>query len=118
MGEQLTHKDQGGKTGIGILLMVFSSLCACFGQMFWKLSAEGSFLLLLIGLALYGVGAVIMLVAYRFGKLSVLQPIMSMNYVFAILIGKLVFSEGMPVMKLGGIVAVIFGVVLIGGENE
>ncbi|MDR0851645.1 MAG: EamA family transporter [Clostridiales Family XIII bacterium] len=122
MNEKLSDLNKPDKTykysGIGVALMVVSSLCACIGQMFWKLSATGTLLELILGLFLYGVGAVVMLVAYKFGKLSVLQPIMSLNYVFAIVIGILVFSETMSALKVGGIAAVILGVILIGGENE
>jgi undecaprenyl phosphate-alpha-L-ara4N flippase subunit ArnE len=118
MNKNTALNSRENKTGVGVFLMVCSSLCACFGQMFWKLSTAGSMLMLISGLALYGVVAVIMLVAYKFGKLSVLQPIMALNYVFAIFIGKIIFDEDMSAVKIGGIAAVIIGVVLIGGENE
>lgn len=95
--------------------MVISSICACFGQMFWKLSSDG-ILFLFIGFAFYGLGAILMLVAYRFGKLSVLQPILSMNYVLALIIGFLVFDEIITLLKVFGVITLIFGVVLIGSE--
>lgn len=102
----------------GIILMLISSLCVCIGQLFWKLSAEGNFLYLLIGFALYGIGALIMLYAYRFGSLSVLQPMLSMNYVLTIVIANLILKEPISILKYIGILVIIFGVVLIGGDDS
>ena len=73
------------KNKAGILLMCVSSVCACVGQLFWKLSAKEGILLLLFGFLFYGAGAFIMLIAYRFGSLSVLQPVLSLNYVFSVI---------------------------------
>ncbi len=56
--------------------MLVSSVCACIGQLFWKLSAEQGILFLLCGFGFYGIGALVMLIAYRFGKLSILQPML------------------------------------------
>ena len=64
----------------GILLMLCASLCVCTGQLFWKLSDAHGLLFLLLGFGLYGLGALITLTAYRYGSLSVLQPVLSMNY--------------------------------------
>lgn len=61
--------------------MLLSSICACVGQLFWKLSADQGFWIAVIGFGFYGAGALIMLIAYRYGSLSVLQPMLSMNYV-------------------------------------
>lgn len=102
----------------GIILMLISSLCVCIGQLFWKLSAEGNIIYLLIGFALYGIGALIMLYAYRFGSLSVLQPMLSMNYVLTIIIANLVLKEPISILKYIGILIIILGVVLIGGDDS
>ena len=61
----------------GILLMLVSSICVCVGQLLWKLSATQGLLFMLAGFVFYGAGALIMIIAYKFGKLSVLQPMVS-----------------------------------------
>ena len=61
----------------GILLMLISSICVCVGQMLWKLSESESIWLLLGGFCCYGIGALVMIVAYKYGSLSVLQPMLS-----------------------------------------
>ena len=60
----------------GILLMLISSICVCVGQLLWKISAEKGFPIMLAGFCFYGLGALIMIIAYKYGKLSVLQPML------------------------------------------
>ncbi len=102
----------------GILLMVVSSLCVCIGQLLWKLSAEYGLLVMLAGFVFYGVGALVMLVAYRFGKLSVLQPMLSMNYVISIFLAAFVLKETITLIKCLGVLVIIAGVILIAGGDE
>lgn len=102
----------------GILLMICSSACACVGQLLWKLSSEKGILLALLGFAFYGLGAFFMLIAYRFGKLSVLQPMQSLNYVLSIIIGAMVLSELVTIKKVVGVLIIMTGIVLIGGGDE
>ena len=102
----------------GILLMLVSSICVCVGQLFWKLSVTEGLLMLLLGLAFYGVGALVMLIAYRFGKLSILQPMLSLNYVVSLLIAAFVLHEAITIMKCIGVLLIISGVVLIAGGDE
>lgn len=99
--------------------MSFSSLCVCIGQLLWKLSAEHGLMLVLAGFVLYGVGALIMIVSYRYGRLSVLQPMLSLNYVLSIALAALVLKENITMIKCIGVIVVISGVVLIaGGDGE
>ena len=102
----------------GILLMLISSVCVCFGQLFWKLAINDDLLMLILGFAFYGIGALIMIVAYRFGSLSVLQPMLSLNYVLSVILGYLVLNEVITLTKSIGIFIIIIGVVLIGGGDE
>lgn len=103
----------------GILLMLASSICACIGQLMWKLSAEQGLLIMLLGFCFYGAGALVMIIAYRFGKLSVLQPMLSLNYVLSIILGAMVLKEQVTILKCIGVLIIISGVVLIaGGDAE
>ncbi|WP_075721235.1 EamA family transporter [Roseburia sp. 499] len=111
-------KESFVKNRTGILLMLFSSICACLGQLFWKLSAEQGIFMALAGFVFYGAGALIMLIAYRFGSLSVLQPMLSMNYVLSIVLGALVLQEVVTIKKVIGVLVIMAGVILIGGGDE
>lgn len=102
----------------GILMMIASSILVCLGQLFWKLSISGNILFLLIGFALYGLGALVMLKAYSYGKVSILQPMLSMNYVFTIFLGYFILDEIISILKVLGVITIIFGVILIGGSSD
>ncbi|MDR3170880.1 MAG: EamA family transporter [Treponema sp.] len=102
----------------GILLMVFSSICVCIGQLCWKLSTSGNARYLCAGFLLYGAGALAMLTAYRFGSLSVLQPILSINYLFTIILARLVLNEAITVYQVIGIVVISGSVILIGSSEH
>ena len=73
---------------------------------------------LLIGFFLYGIGALLMITAYRFGKLSVLQPMLSLNYVLSIVLAVTVLKETITISKCIGVLAIIAGVILIAGSDE
>lgn len=102
----------------GILLMLISSICVCVGQLLWKLSAEAGIFIMLAGFCFYGVGALVMIVAYRFGKLSVLQPMLSLNYVLSIILAALVLKEEITILKCIGVLIIIAGVIMIAGGDE
>lgn len=88
--------------------MLICALCLCIGQFIWKLN--DGLLPLIIGFGIYGLGALAMLCAYRFGSLSVLQPINSVSYVIAAVLGRIFFNEAITVEKVVGIVAIMLGV--------
>lgn len=104
------------KQNIGIALMLCCSVALCLGQFIWK-SYDG-LLPLVVGFVIYGMGALIMLVAYRFGRLSVLQPVNSVTYVFAVFIGALFFDEGITAWRLVGVALIVAGIVLLAGGEE
>lgn len=111
-------KESFLKNRVGILLMILSSICACVGQLFWKLSYGEINLFLICGFLFYGVGALVMLVAYKFGSLSVLQPILSLNYVLSIVLSVLVLHEPITLLRIIGVLIIILGAVLIGGGDD
>lgn len=102
----------------GILLMLVSSICVSVGQLFWKLSVTSGLMALLTGYIFYGAGAIVMIIAYRYGKLSVLQPILSLSYVLSIVLAAVVLKEEVTVLKSIGVLVIIAGVVLIVGGDE
>lgn len=103
----------------GILLMLVSSICACVGQLLWKLSAGQGIIAMLAGFCFYGIGALVMLAAYRYGKLSVLQPVLSLNYVLGIILGAIILKEEVTVLQCIGVLIIMAGVIMIaGGDGE
>ncbi|WP_066688965.1 EamA family transporter [Christensenella intestinihominis] len=112
MGESFAKNKKG------IVLMILSSICVCIGQLFWKLSVTDGISFMIVGFAFYAFGALIMLVAYKYGSLSVLQPMLSLNYIFTIFLAAFVLGEVITPMKLAGILVITASVVLIGGGDR
>ncbi|MNC49982.1 EamA-like transporter family protein [compost metagenome] len=102
----------------GIVLILFSALCTSVGQAFWKLFENNQIVYLLIGFVLYIIGAVSMIFAFRYGSLSVLHPILSIGYLFAIVIGYLMLGELISTKEIIGIIVILGGVILIGGGDN
>ena len=100
-----------------IFLMLLCAACLCFGQLVWKLMPGYSLVYLLGGFTIYSIGAISMILAYRLGELSVLQPINSMSYVFALLIAAFVLHEKVSPVNIVGVVLIVSGVFVIGVKN-
>ena len=104
---------------LGIAIMLMSSVLTCTGQLCWKLaSSKESVLFLVGGFALYGFGALLMLVAMRFGELSILHPMLSAGYILSVILGAVVLSEPVAPNKLVGIGVIIVGLILISSSKK
>ena len=102
----------------GISLMLVCSVCLASGQLLWKLFHTHGIIMLLAGFAVYAVGALAMITAYRYGELSVLQPVNSTSYIFSLLLAALVLREPIGALKIIGVASIICGVIFIGGGSE
>ncbi len=107
------------KLWIGIILMVVSSLITSIGQLMWKLSAENNLIwMYILGFALYGIGAFLMIIAFKFGELSVLHPMMSVGYIMSIILGAVILNENISSHKLLGIGLIIVGMFFLGHSGS
>ena len=98
----------------GIAMVLLAALLTCLGQLFWKLAMEQDGLLLLLpGFACYGCGALLMILAMRYGELSVLHPMMSAGYVLSVGLGLVVLHEAVTPQKLLGIAVIIAGLIFL-----
>ena len=98
--------------------MILSSCCVCIGQLFWKLYINGNLVYLFAGFFLYGIVFIAMFAAYKYDNVSKLQPILSVNYIFAVLVGYIVLGENITVQKLIGIVIITISVVAIASSKN
>jgi len=98
--------------------MLISAVCLCLGQLVWKLMPGYNLIYLFCGFAIFAVGALSMIFAYRYGELSVLQPMNSMSYVFSTVLAMLILHESITVINMVGILLVISGVIIIGANNK
>jgi len=108
-----------------LLMILLFTVLSAGGQVFMKLGANQLKLHpslvgiltnfpLLTGLGLYGVAAVLMILALRHGELSVLYPLISLSYVWVAVLSVLIFDEVMNIYKVWGVCLIMIGVVVLG----
>ncbi len=73
---------------------------------------------LVAGYSLYAVSTVLLVLALRDGELSVLYPILSMTYVWVLLLSLLIFHESINLFKILGISVIVLGVSFLGREDR
>jgi len=109
-----------------IVLVLFASFVGSFGAVFLKLGAEhlkGSLAKLFtnywlgVGIALYLLSSVFYMMGIAQGQLTVLYPMVSLGYLWAIVWARLFFKESFTVAKLAGLALIIVGVALINLGN-
>ncbi len=108
------------RTNIFSIILVFiSTILVSFAQVAFKMAWSDpvlSFSLLsklLLGLGLYGIGAVLFLVALRNEKVSYLFPFLTLSYVWVILLSAYLFGEVISLAKILGVSLIFTGIFLI-----
>lgn len=105
-----------------MLLVSSASLIGSFGAVFLKLGAEhlrkGPLyifnLQLVAGILLFLGSSVPFVMGIKHGELSVLYPMVSLSYVFAMVWSKLFFKEHISLGKVAAVALILAGVVCIG----
>jgi len=69
---------------------------------------------LLSGFLLYGIGAVIMIYAFKTGEVTVLYPIIALSYIWVSLLAMYFFQEMMNLYKWVGVIFICIGIIFIG----
>jgi len=69
---------------------------------------------LLAGLSLYGLFTLMLIFALRDGELSIIYPVIALNYVWVTFLSLLFFHETMNPLKACGISIIVLGVVVLG----
>ena len=103
---------------VGILLMLLCAASLSLGQLVWKIMPDYNLVYLFGGFGIYIAGALSMILAYRYGELSVLQPINSMSYVFSTIIAISILHEEVKPLAVAGIGLIISGVIAIGVNSR
>lgn len=110
----MENKKESTKAIKGIILMILASVLTAFGQLSWKFFQTEGLIFLFIGFLLYGLGAVIMMLAFKNGELSVLYPLMCTGYIIALINGKIFLNESVSVTQYIGITVIMIGIVFMG----
>ena len=93
--------------------MIFCAACLSIGQFIWKIMPGYNLYYLFGGFLVLSFGAVSMILAYRYGELSVLMPINSVNFIFAAFISVFFLREDLSLLKIFGNFLIITGVIFI-----
>lgn len=106
----------------GIILMLLSSFLTCTGQLVWKLAANeqnNSYIpLLLVGFCMYGIGALIMIVAFRFGDISILHPMLSFGFIVSLFYGAIILKEEIRLNNILGVIIIVVGMICLGKSHK
>ena len=74
---------------------------------------------ILLGMVLYGLGAILLIIALKGGQVTVLYPIIASSYVWVALGSSYFFSEVVDLLNWAGIILIIIGILIINfGEKE
>jgi multidrug transporter EmrE-like cation transporter len=66
------------------------------------------------GYALYGISALLMIAALKYGELSILYPVIAMTYVWVTVLSVLIFGEALNPLKIAGLASIVMGVAILG----
>lgn len=106
---------------MGILLMVVIAGIGAVGQIFFK-KGSASFALnlslltnwsFIFACCLYGLALVLSMFAYKLADISILYPLMSLSYVFLIILAGIFLKEPITTLKMLGSLVIMIGVGLI-----
>lgn len=81
----------------------------------WKILSN---LPLFGGLACYGISTILLVLALRYGELSVLYPIIALTYVWVSILSVSFLGETVNGFKLLGLVFIVLGVAVLGRKDR
>ncbi len=105
-----------------ISLALITALLAAVGQLLMKLGARSvtsdiaSWVLnwhLVVGVALHGVGFVLLVLAFKRGNLSILYPVLATSYVWVAVLSHRYLGETISAVQWVGVGLIIAGIGLI-----
>lgn len=108
---------------VAILLIVGAATLSSFGQLAWKIGADATslklaYFLYFLGFLSAGLGMVVMMLAFRFGEVSILQPMMSLGFALSIFLGAIFLNEPITTNKIIGTLFIVVGSGILGIEGS
>lgn len=107
------------KLSSAIVIVIFCTIFTSLAQLFLKFGAdklELSFvglitnLFLILGCVFYGIGAIILVLALKYGDLSVVYPFISLSFIWVALLSMIFLRESLALLQWVGILIIITGV--------
>jgi len=105
-----------------IILVILCTAFTSLGQILWKISSTNLNTLsniltnipLILGIISYGLGAMFLIIALKYGELSLIYPFIALSFIWVSLSAMYLFKEQMTLINWIGIIAIMIGVSLIG----
>ncbi|MDP8201117.1 MAG: EamA family transporter [Candidatus Tenebribacter burtonii] len=107
---------------VAILITLFCAFLASLGQTFFKIGSKTvnanliSWIFnwrIILGMCLYGLSAVLFIIALKHGKLSILYPIIASSYIWVMVISHFILKEQINYFNWIGVFLIICGVFMI-----
>ena len=73
---------------------------------------------LFAGYALYGLSALLMIAALKYGELSILYPVIAMTYVWVTILSVAIYAETINALKIAGLTSIVLGVAVLGTSGH
>lgn len=118
--------SRAATTKFAVFLALLCTFFISAGQLFYKLGSEKvvsilSFfnIFVIIGVLSYFLGSFLYIIALKRGELSVIAPVLALNYVWVALLSIMFLAETVNAVRWLGIASVVVGVGIIGigGRN-
>ncbi len=104
------HKTEEFK---GILIMFLAVLSVGVGQICFKLASFFGVFIAIFGIVAYFLAFYFTLVAYRFGRMSVLFPLSAFSFVITTFAGIFFFHEIVTTQQIIGLFFILLGIILV-----
>ncbi|MGV8163172.1 MAG: EamA family transporter [Candidatus Nanoarchaeia archaeon] len=111
---------------IFILIMLLATILAAVGSIFMKkgsavLNKKRSLLFknpstlvyLVMGLTLYGLGAILNIIAYKGGDYLIIFPLTSLAYIWSLILSRIILGEKITRFKIVGTAVIIAGILVL-----
>lgn len=103
---------------LGISLVIISAISCSIGAFFWKI-ADASFNIELVAGYFFQILALpLFILAFKFGKLSILHPLMSFSYVVTVILGVVILDEKTSFYQILGLSLIILGIIVLCKEKN
>ncbi|MFH1064831.1 MAG: EamA/RhaT family transporter [Candidatus Woesearchaeota archaeon] len=106
-----------------IALVAFCTLLTAAGQLLFKLGLNAfvptfwgvvTNYHLLLGFFMYGIGAILLVIALKYGELSVLYPVVALSFVWVLMLSVSFLDEPVGILRSVGVASILLGVSAIG----
>ena len=105
-----------------IILVICCTIFTSLGQILWKFGSKdisGIYSIItnvpiLLGFLSYAIGAVLLIVALKYGDLSLVYPFVALSFIWVNIASIFLFNEAVSIINWIGVLIILLGVSLIG----